>query len=123
MRSRAFIIPLKAGQRTFCGDGFFGLGGEIVLSHLVSDPHAQNTFHAWLSAWLRIPRLADGAYESLNHVIDILLRIIYGAVALDQKLSSRKVECVRNSAEIANLGVLAPVFEAPGACQGRNEFP
>ena len=67
-----------------------------------------------ISAWLRIPRLADGAFEILNHVIDILLRIIYGAVALDQKLSSLNVECVRNLAEIANLGVLAPVFEAPG---------
>ena len=98
-------------------------GARSFLSHLVSDPHAQNTFRAWLSAWLRIPRLADGAFESLNQGIDIVLRIIYGAVALDQKLSSRKVECVRNSAENANLGVLAPVFEAPGACQGRNEFP
>ena len=52
-----------------------------------------------------------------------MLRIIYGAVALDQELSSRNVECVRNSAEITNLGVVAPVFEAPGACQARNEFP
>ena len=54
--------------------------------------------------------------KALNQVIDIVLRIIYGAVALDQKLSSHNVECVRNSAEIENLGVLAPVFEAPGAC-------
>jgi hypothetical protein len=75
-------------------------GATSFLSHLVCDPHAQNTFRAWLSAWLRIPRLADGAFESLNQGIDIVLRIIYGAVALDQKLSSQNVECVRNSAEI-----------------------
>ena len=63
---------------------------------------------------MRIPRLADGAFENLSRILDIVLRIIYGAVALDQELSSRNVECVRNSAEMANLVVLAPVFEAPG---------
>ena len=66
VRSRALIIPLKAGQRTFCGGQFIRTGARSFLSHLVSDPHAQNTFRAWLSAWLRIPWLADGAFESLK---------------------------------------------------------
>jgi hypothetical protein len=44
-------------------------------------------------------------------------------VALDQELSSRYVDCVRESAEIINLGCLTPVFEAPDACPAGNEFP
>ncbi len=123
VRSITLIISLKAVQRIFLRGRFLHTrGARSFLSHLVSDPHAQNTFRAWLSACLRIPRLADGAVESLKRVLGIVLRIIYGAVALDQELSSRYVECVRNSAEITSLGVFAPVFEAPGACQARNEF-
>jgi hypothetical protein len=102
-------------------------GARSFLSHLVSDPHAQNTFRAWLSVWLRIPRLADGAIESLNQDSDIVLRIIYGAVALDQKLSSSNVECVRNSAEIANLGVwhlyLKPRALAKDGLSSRSAWP
>ena len=44
-------------------------------------------------------------------------------MALDQELSSRYVDCVRESAEIINLGCLTPVFEAPDACQEGNDFP
>lgn len=92
-------------------------------SHLASYPYEQNTFRARLSVYLRIRSLADGASASLNQVLNVLMCIIHGEIALDQELSSREVECVRDSAEIMNLGSLAPVFEAPGACQARNVFP
>ncbi len=66
--------------------------------------------------------LAEGGFENLNRVLDIVLRIIYGAVALDQELSSRNVECVRNSAEITYLVVLGTCIRSPGRCQVGNEF-
>ena len=98
-------------------------GARSFLSHLVSDPHAKNIPRVARSAWLRIPRLADGAFESLHQVIDIVLRIIYGGGGAGSEAELAYVECVRETAETTNLGCLAPVFEAPGACQARDKFP
>ena len=50
-------------------------------------------------------------------------RIIYGGGGAGLGAELAYVDCVRESAELMNLGCLAPVFEAPGAFQARNKFP
>ena len=50
-------------------------------------------------------------------------RIICGGGGAGLGAELAYVDCVRESAEIMNLGCLVPVFEAPGGCQGRNKFP
>ncbi len=57
-------------------------GPRSSLLHLVSDPHTQNTFRAWLSAFVSIPRLADGAFTSVSRVLNVELRIIEGDVGV-----------------------------------------
>ncbi len=53
-------------------DGFSHIWFKIKMLKIPSD--------AWLSARLRSPRLADGAFESLSLVLNIFLLIIYAGV-------------------------------------------
>ena len=76
MRSRALVTTLKRGDAVFVGMVSSDQGAKSFLSHLVSDPQAKNTFRAWSSVCFRIPRLADGAFASINRVLELVLHII-----------------------------------------------